>query len=300
MGTIKSKHNIEHDAETFALLEKERDVLAAIVEIAGALIVVMRKDGKIIYFNRACEETAGYSAAEMKGKQPWDFLVCKEDIQPTKTAFGALSASNSPLKLENQWQARDGSRRLIDWTLAVLTDNTGAILYIIGTGLDITDQRAADDELRRRTHELGERVKELNCLYGISRLREQRNLSIEEICQRVVELIPPAWQYPEITCARILLKDYVFTTANFKNTRWLQSSDVFVGDSRVGTVEVYYLKRKPKLVEGPFLAEERSLIDAIAERLGRVVETKTRENQIIEYQEKLRQLASEPLAQRRA
>ncbi len=221
METPKKSRAKKQSIETIAKLEKERDVLAALVEIAGALIIVMSKDGKIIYFNRACEETAGYSVAEMKGKHLWDFLVCKEDIQPTKAVFSALNAGNSPLKLENHWQARDGSRRLIDWTLAVLTDNTGAILYMIGTGLDITAKRAANDELRRRTHELGERVKELNCLYGISRLREQKELPIEEICQGVAELLPPAWQYPEITCARIVLKDYEFTTANFKKTRWL-------------------------------------------------------------------------------
>ena len=70
---------------------------------------------------------------------------------------------------------------------------------------------------------IGERIKELNCLYSISKLRERTDFSLEDILQAILDLIPPAWQYPEITCARIIFNGYEFTTKNYKNSR--ESSD---------------------------------------------------------------------------
>jgi PAS domain S-box-containing protein len=120
--------------------------------------------------------------------------------------------------------------------------------------------------------ELEERAKELNCLYGISRLVEQADLSLPEILQGTVELIPPAWQYPELVCARIVLREQTYQTTGFRETIWQQSCDIRVRGEPEGRIEVYYLEERPEEDEGPFLKEERDLLNAIAERLGRVVE----------------------------
>jgi hypothetical protein len=78
----------------------------------------------------------------------------------------------------------------------------------------------SESELRELAHKLSERIKELNCLYGISKLVEEGNSSVDEILQDVVDLIPPSWQYPEVTCACIKLKDQQFKTTNFRETNW--------------------------------------------------------------------------------
>jgi PAS domain S-box-containing protein len=139
---------------------------------------------------------------------------------------------------------------------------------------EITERKRTEEALLKRTHDLGERVKELNCLYGISKLVEKPGISLEEIPQGVVDLIRPSWRYPEITCARVILDGQMFTTKNFKETIWKQSSDITVDGDRVGTLEVYYRQERPQMDEGPFLKEERNLIDAISERLGKVIERK--------------------------
>ena len=90
--------------------------------------------------------------------------------------------------------------------------------------------------------ELGRRVRVLNCLFEISRLVERRGFSLEEILQGIVNLIPTAWQYPEITCAKIALEDQEFITSNFKETIWKQSADVIVGEKLSGKLMVYYLE----------------------------------------------------------
>lgn len=127
-------------------------------------------------------------------------------------------------------------------------------------------------EKARLEHFLKERVKELNCLYGISQLVEQRGSSLDELLQGIVELLPPSWQYPEVTCARITFESRQYVTPNFTPTRWRQTSTINIADNEVGAVEVYYMEERKPIDEGPFLKEERLLIDAIAERIGRIAQ----------------------------
>jgi signal transduction histidine kinase len=125
---------------------------------------------------------------------------------------------------------------------------------------------------RQESQALCERVKELKCLYDLSYLFARPAVSLDEILQRTVELIPPAWEHPEITCARIILDDRQYTTENFSETAWKQACEICVRGGRIGTLEVCYLEEKEARDEGPFLQEKRSLLDEIADRLGRVVE----------------------------
>jgi PAS domain S-box-containing protein len=150
--------------------------------------------------------------------------------------------------------------------------------------------KRAEDTLRERTHQLGERVKELNCLYGISQLVETPGISLDEILQGTVDLIPPSWQYPEITCARITLEDQEFKTDNFQTTPWRQAQDIRVHGNPAGGVEVIYLEERPTIDEGPFLKEERSLVNAIAAQLGRIVERTRAEEALRASEEKYRDL----------
>lgn len=119
---------------------------------------------------------------------------------------------------------------------------------------------------------LEERLKELNCLYGISRIVERSGGSLETILQEIVNLLPSSWEYPEIACARITLNGTEFKTDNYSKPRWTQLVDLKVHDERAGTVEVGYLEERPTRVEGPFIAEERMLLNAVAERTGHIVE----------------------------
>lgn len=136
-----------------------------------------------------------------------------------------------------------------------------------------------ESSLRKLAHELTERVKELNCLYGISKLVETTDY-LEDILQGAVELLPASWQYPDVTCARIKLGKQQFQTANFKKTEWQQVENIIVNGKPFGQVEVHYLEEEPQLDEGPFLKEERHLIHAVAEQLGTVIARKWAEDKL--------------------
>lgn len=135
------------------------------------------------------------------------------------------------------------------------------------------DNRSDNDEnLKTLQHSLKERIKELTCLYDIAEIVEKYGDDIESILQAVAELIPGSWQYPEITCVQIEYEQKRFTTPLFENSPWKQESTIKVDGKIVGHVSVCYLEKKDELDEGPFLKEERLLINAISERLGRIAE----------------------------
>jgi signal transduction histidine kinase len=133
-----------------------------------------------------------------------------------------------------------------------------------------------------------ERVKELTCLYELAKTDSHPQKSIETILDEVVGYLPPAWQYPEITTAKIVLDESVFSTRKKGAVRHNQAADIVVDGNRRGFVEVGYLEDRPELDEGPFLAEERRLIDTIAHEVALIVERKRAEDERIRLQEQLR------------
>ena len=129
----------------------------------------------------------------------------------------------------------------------------------------------ADSERKKAEVALRERVKELNCLQSITELIERED-SIDKILQGCVNVMVNGWSYPDIACARIISKDRQYQTENFSETIWRQFADLKVKGKPVGVVEVCYLEKPTLSDEGPFLKEERDLINLIGERLGRVIE----------------------------
>jgi len=115
---------------------------------------------------------------------------------------------------------------------------------------------------------LRERIKELNCLYGIGQLAERHSDSVEDLLRDIVKFLPYSWQYPEITCVRIVFKGKTYKSKGLKLTKWRQSSRIFMYNEPVGEVTILYLEERPPADEGPFLREERALLDALAERIG--------------------------------
>lgn len=141
---------------------------------------------------------------------------------------------------------------------------------------------------RRAQVALRERVKELTCLYGISRLVEQPDIALPRLLQGIVDLLPPAWLYPEIAQGRITLNGNIYSTPDFDKGVHRQTADVIVGGQKRGAVEVAYIEDKPELDEGPFLKEERSLIDTVAREVALVIERRQAEEEKARLQEQLR------------
>ncbi|MGF1480748.1 MAG: PAS domain S-box protein [Cyanophyceae cyanobacterium] len=129
-------------------LQQERDFSTAVLDTVGALVVVLDRQGQIVRFNRTCEAVTGYSFEEVRGHPVWEMLLPEE--QPSVQAvFSRLLTGQFQNQYENIWVRKTGERRRISWSNTALTDEHGAVDYVIATGIDITEQRQAQEKLER-------------------------------------------------------------------------------------------------------------------------------------------------------
>ena len=140
------------------------------------------------------------------------------------------------------------------------------------------------------TYDISKRMKELNCLYGISKLVETPGISLEEILGKIVCLLPAGWEYPDIACARIVFEGKEYKTDNFKASNRTQWADIKLNGEKAGTIEVCYMEERPQSDEGPFLRDERDLINAIGERIGKIAERSKGEEALRESEERYKNL----------
>ncbi len=124
----------------------ERDFTDSILETSGALLVVLNKKGQVVRFNRACEKATGYTEREVQGRLFFDFLIPEDEIEGVRHVWESLKKGDFPKTHENSWLRKDGSTCLISWSNTAITDSDGNIEFIIGSGLDMTEQR----RLKRR------------------------------------------------------------------------------------------------------------------------------------------------------
>lgn len=125
-------------------------VISAAIDALDGLVVVLNCRGRIRWFSRACERTTGYKAEEVLGRFVWDVLIPPAEVGAVKAVFSALVGDHAG-RYENHWLTRDGGSRLIQWSNCVVRGVRGGCRYVVGTGIDVTDQRRA--ELAQRESE---------------------------------------------------------------------------------------------------------------------------------------------------
>lgn len=245
------------------------------VQAANSVILTLDPAGKVTFMNDYGVEFFGYERDEILGRSAVGTIVPEKDRYGSDLSAMIGSLIQEPERFtvnENENIKKNGDRVWIAWTNRAVRDEDGHVREIICIGNDITAHKEAERKLEEATRQLKERVKELHCLYEISRLRDRADFSLDGSLQSIVDLIPPAFQYPEIACARIVMEGYEITTENFKKTDWSLSREIRIGGEKAAEVEVCYLESRTEEAEGAFQKGERQLLAAIAERLGRIIE----------------------------
>ncbi len=139
--------------QTEEALEEERNVVTAILDTVGALVIVLDPVGRIIRFNRACERSTGCTFAQASGKHVWDLFIPPEEAAAFRANFEKMRAGELQNDFECQWVAGDGTRRLIAWSGTSLSKSKRTPAYVIATGIDITERK----QLERAILEISER-----------------------------------------------------------------------------------------------------------------------------------------------
>ena len=266
----------EYLKESRTRWERSFDAIGdAMLVIDGEMCVLQHNQGLCELLGKEGDYT-GHKCYELihGTKSPPDFCVCPDAIATKERVRKELYEPNLG--------------RHLSASLSPLLDSDGDIEFAIHVIEDVTERKRTEEALRGYSCDLEKRVRELSCLYSVSDIVEELDIALEDILERMVNILPAAWQYPEIACARIVLDEKDYQSKGFKASDLKQSSDIMVHGKRAGIIEVYYLEERPDSDEGPFLKEERDLIDAVAERLGKAAERLSMEEALRESEEEYR------------
>ncbi len=152
IGYMDVTHDITQRKQAEQALRAERNFVTAVLDTVGALVVVLDRQGRIVRFNRACEQITGESFQDVQGKTLWDQFLLPDQATPVKHLFQQMQLNmaesrNFPSEHENIWITRRGQHRLIAWSNTAITQRNGQVEYVIATGLDITERRKAEQSL---------------------------------------------------------------------------------------------------------------------------------------------------------
>ncbi|NJD18896.1 MAG: hypothetical protein FIA95_06385, partial [Gemmatimonadetes bacterium] len=115
---------------------------------------------------------------------------------------------------------------------------------------------------------LQERAKELRCLYQVTQVLNAPDVPLEEVFGRVLRAMPYGWQYPGTCRPMLRLGDRTYRLPDFQSSAWVQAAAIRVRGEVVGELCMYYAERREQADDGPFLKEERQLLESLADRIG--------------------------------
>ena len=203
------------------------------------------------------------AGAEIIGRGNLDYKVgvdTKDEIGRLSQAFDQMSEDLKESHLNMRESHKELEKKVRERTVELSSTN-----------------KRLQEEIEEHSSAQGiltERVKELDCLYGLSKLMEKQKIPLEQIFQETIVLVRSAYRFPEVTCVRVTFEGIQYKTDNFKKSELSQYVEIYVRGKKAGEIEVYYLGEKIEDGQSTFIEEERALLSAVAERLGRTAERK--------------------------
>lgn len=246
---------------------------------------VLDQQGHFLRWNRGLEEASGYGPEEIAQLRPADFFVGKDC--PRVIAAIQRAWQGEHVCLEAEGVTKDGRRIPFELTGSRLLDSQGNTIAICGIARDISQRKRNQQQLHELADDLQLRIKQINCLYAISRVQEEQQASNEHLARRTAELLPAALTCPELACARVTLSGHMAESPAFAETPWRIAAPIYVDGEYAGAVDVCYRELPPGRGKEPFLQEEKALIEEVADRLGTMFSRLRAEQRVRELKQQM-------------
>jgi len=249
-------------------LQKERDKAQNYLDIAGVIFLAIGADQRITLINKKGCEILGYKEEEILGKNWFNNFLPENEINIGREISDSILAGEIEKceYVERPLLTKNGEEKIIAWHNSILRDETGEIIGHLSSGEDITERKRAEDELRNRTNDLDEKVRELNCLFETSRILDNKDRSIEDKLSEIVNILIEGWRCGCVV-ACLTVNDMRFQTGNYRNTPKKQVNPIIVDNRTIGFLEVCCINETCELYKGQFINEKRNLINNISEQI---------------------------------
>jgi PAS domain S-box-containing protein len=253
------------------------------LEVLGAMdcgvMILALPSGQVLGATERAAELFALPLAEVRrrGLELLEKGASPEDAAALRAGLGAASGEGTHC-LEIQPVDDRGRVLFLEITLNPYVHQGRPA--VVATLRDISRRKKALAEQERLHKSLSKRVHELECLYNLFSVFETKAATLEEIFANSVEKLVSGWQHAEVAYVRLAVGDQVFHTANYRPSPWRQTAEIVVDEEVLGELEVGYLEERPEADDGPFLVEERELLDAVAGRLARIIERRKTQEEL--------------------
>jgi PAS domain S-box-containing protein/putative nucleotidyltransferase with HDIG domain len=265
----------------------------ALLQALQESILVIGPDHRIVEANQAAASLVGLDPVELIGRHCHKILHGSDqpcDLRGELCLLNEVFETGEARSFRRQWTPRQGHKTWVDVLISPVTDDRGRVTHVIEAGRDVTELVAIANALKRLTHDLNERVKELRCLNGIAEIAGRKGATTDEIAWEAVDLVVGAMQHSGVACARITLDGQEFSTEGFRETDLMISSDLEIDGEARGHLQVGYAKRPAGTDGDPFLKEERTLVAGLADLLARLFAQARAAEKVRKSEESLRAL----------
>lgn len=272
--------------ETTALVLHEKNLSDSIINALPGIFYLADTDGRLLRWNKNLEVISGHTGEELSKMQTTDLVG--PDYVPLilEKRKGVISTGKGDIELT----LLTAQKEIRHYYFTVMNAVYDFVPRMIGIGVDVTEKKESQKALARMNAQIKERIKELNCLYKISEIANDQSKTMEEFFTQSTELIVQAFQYPDITSARIIFQGKDYSSTEFVKGPYKMETNIFSNRLSIGRIEVYYKEPKPDEDEGPFLKEERFLLNSISDILSGAYERRKAEITLRQSEEKYRYL----------
>ncbi|RJQ51301.1 MAG: PAS domain S-box protein [Desulfobacteraceae bacterium] len=261
-----------------------------VIDASRLMIAVLDRDAKVVQVNSVFENVTGYSLSEFKGLYWSNKIFFAKDKKAVKRILQGLPLEEAPAVQITKILTRDGRERFVEWSYRMIRQTDPDDRNILIVGQDISERFRNERKLLRERIKLIERNKELTCLYGMAKIAVNSDISLPELLQSIVTILPPAFQFPEIASARIQMKEDSYATAGFKESDHKLCEKIIIQRKELGSIEVFYPAKRVRKGKGRihFLIEEHRLLRTIARQVTLMIEKKLADDKRLELEGQLR------------
>ncbi len=276
------------------LLEEKQNHLAATLSSIGDGVISTDTEGRVVDLNNVAEVLTGWKKSEALGLPSREVFRIRDArnsgdaVDPVARALETREMA--ALGKNTLLLSRDKKERLVADSCAPIMDKDNVLLGAVLVFRDVGDEYRREVQLADLSGRLAERVKELECLYGIGSLINNTELSFHEVFNESLRFIVSGWQFPELACARITVGEHHFESARFRETPWMLSGALCADGLEVGTLSVAYLEKPGGDGEWDFLPEEKKLFKTIVEQLSLFMDRKNSASALRQSEERYRSI----------